>query len=87
MSEPVNSLDNHNNIEQLEVPSVLGILPLRDVVLFPGMVMPLNIGRERSLKLIENSILDNRIFGALTQKDRDVENPGPDDFGDIGSFK
>ncbi len=60
------------------------VLPLRDVVIFPRMVSPVFIGREASLLAIDEVHAENRTAIALTQKDPDLENPGPQDFLPIG---
>jgi len=58
----------------------LPILPLRNAVLFPGLVMPLVIGREKTLRLLDAVADTGRIIGVITQKDKDIADPGPDDL-------
>src|SRR5512147_1199702 len=60
------------------------VLPLRDLVVFPHMVSPIFVGRESSLLAIEEAQLSDTTVIALTQRDTEVEDPGPDDFIPIG---
>ena len=68
-----------------DFPEFLPILPLRNSVLFPGVVLPINIGREKSFKLIRNIQKTTRIFGALSQIDAEVEDPQYSDLHKIGT--
>ena len=68
-----------------DFPEFLPILPLRNSVLFPGVVLPINIGREKSFKLIRNIQKTTRIFGALSQIDAEVEDPKYSDLHKIGT--
>ena len=63
----------------------LPILPLRNSVLFPGLVMPLVIGREKTLRLLDVVSGKDEVIGVLTQKDKDTHDPGPDDLYEIGT--
>ena len=72
------------NPEPRVIPA-LPILPLRNSVLFPGLVMPLVIGREKTLKLLDAVSGKDEIIGVLTQKDKENHDPGPDDLFDIGT--
>src|SRR5881628_2091362 len=62
---------------QMEIPERLPLLPVRDIVVFPYMVLPLFVGREMSIKAIEAALAGNRMIFLATQKALDVENPGP----------
>lgn len=64
---------------------ILPILPLRNSVLFPGLAMPLVIGREKTLRLLDVVSGKNELIGVLTQKDKEVHDPGPDDLYSIGT--
>ena len=66
------------------IPDVLPILPMRNLVLFPGNIIPLNIGRADSLKLIEESLPKSKIVGVVSQRRADVDQPGPDDLYSVG---
>ena len=63
----------------------LPILPLRNSVLFPGLVMPLVIGREKTLRLLDVVSGKDQLIGVLTQKDKDTQDPGPDDLYSVGT--
>lgn len=71
--------------DNIPIPDTLPILPLRNTVLFPGVIIPINIGREKSLKLIRDSYRQNALIGVIAQKDTNTENPGIDDLYKIGT--
>ncbi len=68
-----------------EIPDTLPILPLRNTVLFPGVIIPINIGRDKSLKLIQYAYKENAFVGVIAQKDTNTENPGLNDLYKIGT--
>jgi len=70
---------------QAEIPDQLPLLPVRDIVVFPYMVLPLFVGREMSIKAIEAALAGNRMIFLATQKALDLENPSPDDIHSIGT--
>ncbi len=70
---------------QAEIPDQLPLLPVRDIVVFPYMVLPLFVGREMSIKAIEAALAGNRMIFLATQKALDVENPSPDDIHSVGT--
>ncbi len=74
------------NIQNIEIPEQLPLLPVRDIVVFPYMVLPLFVGREMSIKAIEAALAGNRIIFLATQKALDVENPKPDDIHRVGTI-
>lgn len=80
MGDEKELLDDHVNI-----PDTLPILPLRNTVLFPGVIIPINIGREKSLKLIKYAYKQSTLIGVIAQKDTDTENPGIEDLFRIGT--
>lgn len=69
----------------VEVPSALPVLPVRDIVIFPYMILPLFVGRDVSIKAIENAVGENKLIMLVTQKDVDIENPTVDDLYNIGT--
>lgn len=71
--------------DNMQIPDTLPILPLRNTVLFPGVIIPINIGRDKSLKLIRDSYRQNVLIGVIAQKDTNTENPGIDDLYKIGT--
>ncbi|MBV8900491.1 MAG: endopeptidase La [Verrucomicrobia bacterium] len=66
------------------VPDTLPILPIRNLVLFPGTVLPLNVHREASRKLFEESLPQSKVIGIFTQKNPELDHPGPDDLPRVG---
>ena len=71
--------------QNVEVPTQLPLLPVRDIVVFPYMVLPLFVGRDMSIKAIEAALSGNRMIFLVTQKSLDVENPAPDDIRTVGT--
>lgn len=71
--------------EQIEIPETLPLIPLRDVVVFPFMIVPLFVGREKSIKAIDESLAKDRLVFLVTQKDMNEEEPGPDKFYKTGT--
>ncbi|HEX3455842.1 MAG TPA: endopeptidase La [Gaiellaceae bacterium] len=69
----------------IEVPSTLPILPLKETVVFPQSMTPLAIGQERSVKLIDDVVSGDRMLALVTVRDSDVEQPGFDDLYEIGT--
>ena len=72
--------------KEIEIPDSLPVLPVRDIVVFPYMILPLFVGRDMSIKAIEHSLENNRLVLLLTQKDLNVENPMPDDLYTVGTI-
>ena len=71
--------------KEVEIPDNLPVLPVRDLVVFPYMILPLFVGREMSIKAIEYSLSANRMVLLVTQKDLNIENPTPDDLFSVGT--
>ena len=67
-----------------EIPSQLPLLPIRDAVVFPSMILPLFVGRDVSAHAIETAIEGDRLLALVTQRDAEVDNPGPDDLYAVG---
>ena len=76
--------DEYLNLHQKDVPEGLPILPLRNMVLFPGVVMSVSIGRVKSLKLVRETYQKETMLAVFTQKDANVDDPGLDDLHPIG---
>ncbi len=74
------------DVQNLEAPEQLPLLPVRDIVVFPYMVLPLFVGREMSIKAIEAALAGNRMIFLATQKALDVENPKPEDIHAVGTI-
>ena len=71
--------------EPPKIPEVLPVLPLRDIVIFPFMIVPLYVSRERSIKAVDQALADNRMILLAAQKRQDDEDPGPDDIYGVGT--
>ena len=71
--------------QPVEIPDTLPILPLRNSVLFPGAIIPIDVGRRKSVRLVEDAIAKERpVIGILTQKDARTEDPGAGDLYMVG---
>ncbi len=77
--------DGAINFDESKIPDTIPILPLRNTVLFPGVIIPITIGRERSVKLIKDIYKNDKIIGAVSQKDKSIEDPTADDLHEIGT--
>src|SRR3954453_3107735 len=72
------------NGQRLTIPNELPILPIRNIVVFPGTVMPLNVGRQRSKNLLDEVMPGEKLVGVITQKNPDVEDPQMGDLNAVG---
>jgi ATP-dependent Lon protease len=72
--------------DRADFPEVIAILPLKNTVVFPNSVLPLTVGRESSVKLIEETLAGTKIMGVLTQRDPNVEHPTSNDVYYIGTI-
>jgi ATP-dependent Lon protease len=82
---PLLSSEDEVTMNSEEVPEILPILPLRNTVLFPGVVIPITVGRDKSIKLIKDYYKAERIIGVVAQKDAQVEDPEFHDLNDVGT--
>ncbi len=71
--------------DQPKIPDVLPVLPLRDIVIFPFMIVPLYVSRERSIKAVDQALAENRMILLAAQKRQDEDEPGPDDVYGVGT--
>ncbi|MFH0812737.1 MAG: endopeptidase La [Pseudomonadota bacterium] len=69
---------------QIVIPEILPLLPVRDVVIFPYMFLPLFVGRENSIKAVEEALTKDRLIFLVTQKDPTHDTPSPDDIYRVG---
>ena len=72
-------------LQEIDIPPILPLLAVRDVVVFPNMVLPLFVGRETSVQAIEAALAHDRLLFLATQKDQTIEEPDPDDIYGIGT--
>ena len=82
---PLLSSEDEEQLNKESIPDELSILPLRNTVLFPGVVIPITVGRDKSIKLIKDAYKSNKIIGVVAQKDTNIEDPGFNDLNKIGT--
>ncbi len=70
----------------IEVPSEIALLPLRNTVLFPGVVLPITVGRDKSIKAVNDAYKGDKLIGVIAQKDSQVEDPMVKDLEQIGTI-
>ena len=73
------------NEPELVIDSLLPILPLRNTVLFPGVVIPITVGRDKSIQAVKASYNKDKLIGVVSQKDGNIEDPTPADLCQIGT--
>ena len=82
---PLMTSEDEEALEKESLPEVLPILPLTNNVLFPGVVIPINAGRDKSIKLINDANKSNKLIGVVAQKNSTIENPTVDNIYGIGT--
>ena len=82
---PLLSEEEEEDLKKMNIPDVLPILPLRNTVLFPGVVIPITVGRDKSLRLVQEVYRKNKILGAVAQKDSSIEDPEFEDLYKVGT--
>jgi ATP-dependent Lon protease len=83
---PIIADGEDGDLEDIDVPDSIPILSLRNTVLFPGVVLPISIGRPRSVQLIKDAYRTDKIVGTVAQKDPDTENPAFEELHNIGTI-
>jgi len=81
---PVSENEADGN-EKVDIPSDIAILPLRNTVLFPGVVLPITVGRDKSIKAVNDAYKGDKLIGVVAQKDSSVEDPSFRDLEQIGT--
>jgi ATP-dependent Lon protease len=79
---------NENDAETFdtkEIPEELTLLPLRNTVLFPGVVLPITVGRDKSIKAVNDAYKADKLIGVIAQKDTNIEDPAVEDLESIGT--
>ena len=71
--------------QEIDIPAELAILPLRNTVLFPGVVLPITVGRDKSIKAVSDAYKADKLIGVVAQKDSNVEDPTVSDLEDVGT--
>lgn len=82
---PLITAEEEESVNRQAFPKELPILPLRNNVLFPGVVIPITVGRDKSIKLIQDSNKGNKIIGVVSQKNQDQESPSFMDLNTVGT--
>ncbi len=82
---PLITAEEEENMNNQQYPDELAILPLRNNVLFPGVVIPITVGRDKSIKLIQDANKGNKIIGVVSQKNQEIEAPEFVDLHKIGT--
>ena len=82
---PLLTTEDEEALRNEELPEEVAILPLRNTVLFPGVVIPITAGRDKSIQLIKDANKSNKIIGVVAQKDQNIENPSPADLYSLGT--
>ena len=81
---PLNESEQ-DDLNGIEIPDELALLPLRNTVLFPGVVLPITVGRDKSIKAVNEAYKGDKLIGVIAQKDSSVEDPTVHDLEDIGT--
>ncbi len=82
---PLITAEEEESVNNQDFPTDLPILPLRNNVLFPGVVIPITVGRDKSIKLIQEANKGNKIIGVVSQKNQEEESPGFEDLNEVGT--
>ncbi|MFW5767380.1 MAG: endopeptidase La [Bacteroidota bacterium] len=83
---PIVANEDEDSLMNTEIPENLPVLPLRNTVLFPGVVMPLTVGRKKSKQLVEDVNNSSQLLGCVAQKDPEVDEPGENDLFSTGTL-
>ena len=82
---PLLTPEDEEALKNEDLPDQVPILPLRNTVLFPGVVIPITAGRDKSIQLIKDANNSDKIIGVVAQKDKSIENPSPSDLYSLGT--
>ena len=82
---PLSDTGEDNNINDIEIPDEISLLPLRNTVLFPGVVLPITVGRDKSIKAVNEAYKSGKLIGVVAQKDSSLEDPVAKDLEAIGT--
>src|SRR5688500_15021512 len=81
---PLNESDQEDR-NGIEIPPEIPLLPLRNTVLFPGVVLPITVGRDKSIKAVNDAYKTDKLIGVVAQKDSNVEDPEIKDLEKVGT--
>jgi ATP-dependent Lon protease len=82
---PLISAEDEAQMDSEHTPASLPILPLRNTVLFPGVVIPITVGRDKSIRLVQDANKGNKVIGVVAQKNPDIDEPSFEDLNTIGT--
>ena len=82
---PLNENDHDAN-EKIDIPAEIALLPLRNTVLFPGVVLPITVGRDKSIKAVTDAYKGTKLIGVIAQKDSNIEDPVFTDLETTGTI-
>src|SRR5512133_3878494 len=83
---PIIADGDEGDLDDVEFPEAIPILSLRNTVLFPGVVLPISIGRPKSIQLIKDAYRTDKLVGTVAQKDPEMENPEFQDLHAVGTI-
>ena len=83
---PILDDSDDSELTNIDFPDILQILPLRNTVMFPGIVMPITVGRQKSLQLVQEVYRGNRLLGTVSQKDGSIDDPSQADLYQTGTI-
>src|ERR1044071_169498 len=82
---PLNESEQED-LNGIEVPAEIALLPLRNTVLFPGVVLPITVGRDKSIKAVNDAYRGDKLIGVIAQKDSNIEDPETKDLENVGTI-
>lgn len=82
---PLMTSEEEAEMQNLDTPAELAILPLRNTVLYPGVVIPITVGRDKSIKLINEAYRKKKLIGVVAQKALEIEEPAFEDLNSVGT--
>src|SRR5678816_3051137 len=82
---PLNE-DDSEDADTITFPKELPLLPLRNTVLFPGVVLPITVGRDKSIKAVNDAYKGDKLIGVIAQKDSTIEDPEVKDLENVGTI-
>ena len=83
---PIIAIEEEEELESADLPSNVAVLPLRNTVLFPGVVIPITVGRDKSIKLIKAAVKSKSMIAVVSQKDVNIEDPSVEDLFKMGTL-
>ena len=83
---PILSDGDDQELEEVQIPGSIPLLPLRNTVLFPGVVIPIAVGRSKSVQLVRDAYRGDKLVAAVAQLDAEVDDPGVRDLNTVGTL-